>query len=262
METRFPFINTCTSKTCHFTHFSIHVLLLLKKKLLHLSLSSKPTQYFPHRRDNMDFKTKTVLFAISLTSLFFLTNAIPSNRNIHVVRHSLRSDLLEFCKKTTNPNLCAQTIQPHFLKSALDPFKALEIEVEATLNQTKKTVAVIAELLAKHDISKSLKDSLDTCKEQYSSILDSIRETRDAIAKRDVITAKFKFSAVLSYQASCKDAFEGLEKEFSFASDSDTVFQLGGNCLDIIADLEKAFPQKETPVQSTPSPFSNIIGTI
>ncbi|XP_057431016.1 pectinesterase inhibitor 1-like [Lotus japonicus] len=216
----------------------------------------------------MDYHAaKTCLLIISLISL---ADAVPSTRNnIHNVQHNLhdlrselRSDLSAFCQKTTNPTLCAKTIQPHFLHNNLDPFKALEIEVEATLNQTKKTIAIISELLAKHDISKSLKGSLDTCKEQYDSIMDSIKETIDAIARKDVIEAKFKFSAVISFQSSCKDAFEGLD-DFPIASDSDEVFQLGGNCLDIIADLEKAFPHHDAPVEeSTPSAFSNIIGTL
>lgn len=213
--------------------------------------------------DHLITRTKTIiLFTISLLFLG-TTNSIPSSRNIHVVKHSLRSQLTDFCQKTTNPTLCAKTIQPHFLTGVLDSFKALEVEVDATLDQTKKTVAIIGELLKRHDISKSLKGSLDTCREQYDNILDSIQETKDAIARHDVITAKFKFSAVLSYQASCKDAFEGIETEFSFSADSDAVFQLGGNCLDIIADMEKASgPPKVESVKSTPSPFGNVIGTI
>ncbi|XP_004486400.1 pectinesterase inhibitor-like [Cicer arietinum] len=210
----------------------------------------------------MDFTTKTIFF-ITLSSLLFVGNAIPSSRDIHVVRHNLQSNLLEFCKKTTNPTLCQQTIQPSYTNNVFDPYKALGVEIEATLNQTKKIIGIISELREKQETSKSLKDSLDICKDQYNSILGSIKETKDAIANRDVRTIKFKFSAVLSYQASCKDAFEGMEKEFAFAKDSDVEYQLGGNCLDIIADLEKSEPKNEDPLpQSPPSASSNVIGTI
>lgn len=207
----------------------------------------------------------SLILIISLSSLILLANA--ATRPLHIVRHDPmvdpKAELLKFCKITTNPNLCAQTLEPHYtgIKGALEPLRALEIAVEATNNQTKKTLAIIDELLAKKDASKDLKDSLSVCKDQYSSILDSIKETKDSIAKKDVLTAKYMFSAVLSYQATCKDQFEGLD--FPFANDSDAVFQLGGNCLDIIADIQKAIPQKLAPiVNSPPSAFSKIIGTI
>lgn len=212
----------------------------------------------------MDFmnKTKTLLLIVSISSLLLLSNAVPSTRPLHIVHHDIRSDLLKFCQNTTNSTLCALTIQPHILHGDLDPFKALEIQVEATLNETKKTASIIDEFLAKSNTAKALKDSLKICKGQYSNILDSIKETKDAIAKHDLIEAKFKFSAVISYQSTCKDEFE--ESECPFAADSDTIFQLGGNALDIIAEMEKtvAPKQQEPPVQSTPSQFSSVIGTI
>ena len=216
----------------------------------------------------MNFTCKIILFTITFASLLYVgignADSSSSSSKIHVIHRDLRSDLMEFCKKTTNPTLCADTIEPHFLKSAIDPLKALQVEVEATLDETKKTIGIIGELLAKQDISKSVKDSLKICKDQYNSIVDAIKQTNEAIAKHDVSTAKFQFSAVLSFQASCKDAFEGLQNEFSFAHDSDTVYQLGGNCLDIIADMEKSLPKNDAPVveQSPPSPFDNVIGII
>ncbi|KAG4946105.1 hypothetical protein AAZX31_15G122600 [Glycine max] len=202
-------------------------------------------------------KTSLILF-ISLSSLLFLATA---TRNIHIGRPDIHSDITEFCKKTTNPAVCAQTIQPHFLKNNLDPLKALDVEVDATLASAKKTLIDIQTLESKKGITKSIKDSFDTCKDQYGSMLDAIKETKAAIAKKDIITAKFKFSAVLSYQGACKDAFES--GKIPFSEDSDAVYNLGGNCLDIIADMEKAAgPQKMPPVQQTPSAFSNVIGTI
>ncbi|KAJ1420926.1 Pectinesterase inhibitor domain [Sesbania bispinosa] len=208
------------------------------------------------------FIINKILIITSLTSIFLLTNAVPSSRNIHIVHHDLRSDLQDLCQKTTNPILCAKTIQPFLGNSAVEPLKALDVEVDATFNQTKKTMDIIGDLLAKQDNPKSIKGSLDTCKQQYSSILDSIKETKDAIANHDVVTAKFKFSAVISFQQTCQDEFK--KSNFPFADDSDAVFQLGGNCLDIIADIEKRSPPP-TPtaaVQSAPSEFSDVIGTV
>jgi len=213
----------------------------------------------------MNFTSKTVLFTITLVSFLLIGNATAESHDIHVVHHNLKPDLLNFCKKTTNPTLCEQTVQPHFIKSILDPIKALDIEVDAALVQTQKALVVIGGLLKKPGISKSFKDSLDICKDQYGMILDSIKLTKDAITKRWFHEARSQFSAVISYHAACKDSFEGIEKEYSLlAHDSDALFQLGGNCLDTIADLENSQgPKNEVPMTpSPPSAFSNVIGTL
>ncbi|CAL5184115.1 unnamed protein product [Lathyrus oleraceus] len=226
----------------------------------------------------MGFTSKTTLFTLALTlaSFLFVGNAESNaehSEGIHVVEHDLRSDLVDLCHKTTNPKLCLDTIKPHFLKSAVTPIKALEVEVDATRDQTVKTMDAIGTSLAESSASNSLKDSLAICKDQYHSILDAIKETKEAIKVQDFSTAKLKFSSVLSYQASCKDAFEGMEKEFAFSNDNDAVFQLGGNCLDIISDMEKAEnpttpqptipePAATTEPLSVPTTFKNVIGTI
>ncbi|KAK7331252.1 hypothetical protein VNO77_25472 [Canavalia gladiata] len=202
----------------------------------------------------------TLLIIITISTLFVVTNAVPATRNIHIVRRERHLlDLSDFCKKTTNPDLCTKTIQPFFQNGGVDRIKALQVEVDATNSQTKKTVGEINTLLSKNDINKSTKSSLSTCKNQYNSMLDSIRDTKNALARNDVVTAKFKFSAVLSFQAACKDEFKG--EAFPFPQDSDTVYQLGGNCLDIIADMEKDAPPAPI-IQSPPSAFSSQIGTI
>ncbi|XP_020203395.1 uncharacterized protein LOC109788941 [Cajanus cajan] len=201
----------------------------------------------------------SLLLLLLLLTTLILSSAVPTTRDIHIVRRDLMASLNDLCKKTTNPNLCVQTIQPHFHGSA-DPFQALSAEVDATLDEAKKTLADIKTLLTKPDNGKSLKDSLKVCQDQYSSMLDSIADTKASIGKKDVITAKFKFSAVISFQSACKDSFGG--QKIPFLKDSDEVYQLGGNCLDIIADIEKALPAKPAPVQQAPSAFSNVVGTV
>ncbi|GAU50055.1 hypothetical protein TSUD_408510 [Trifolium subterraneum] len=213
----------------------------------------------------MDFTSKLILFTITFAWLLFVGTADSPTGNMHVVNRNFLKPggLLDLCKKTTNPTLCENSIQPHFFKPHLDPSEALTIEVEATLNQTEKTMVVINGLYKKVDLSKSLKDSLDICKEQYGSILDAIKQTKDAIATRNWVEARAKFGAVISSQQACSDSFEGIQQEFTFAGDSKTIFDLGGNCLDIIVDLQQSEPQNDPPMtQSPPSPYDNVIGPI
>ncbi|CAJ2658026.1 unnamed protein product [Trifolium pratense] len=206
----------------------------------------------------MDITSKLILFTITLVSLLFVGNADP----IHVVNRDFKPDLLNFCKKTSNPTLCENTIQSHFFKH-FDPSEALKVEVDATLAQTQKAMAIINDLYKKSDISKSLKDSLDICKEQYGLILDAIKQTSDAIAARNWVEARSQFGSIISSQQACSDSFEGIQNEFTFATDSKAIFDLGGNCLDMIVDLEKSEPQIDLPMtESPPSPFDNVIGPI
>ncbi|KAL2341512.1 hypothetical protein Fmac_009452 [Flemingia macrophylla] len=228
----------------------------------HLSLISKPLLI---REETMETKLlSSSVLAIMATVIVIAAAstgaAVPTTRDIHIVRRGLLSDPHELCKTTTNPNLCVQTLTSH-LKGPMDELQALSVEVDATLESAKKTLGDITSLFTKPETPKSMKNSLDICKDQYKSMLDAIAETKAAISKKDVVTAKFKFSAVISFQSACKDSFDAREK-IPFSQDSDTVYQLGGNSLDIIADYEKQHPAKPAPVQQTPSAFSNVIGTV
>ncbi|KAL9320640.1 hypothetical protein ACSQ67_012479 [Phaseolus vulgaris] len=207
----------------------------------------------------MDFTPKTYLTLLITISSLLLTKPVLSTRDIHVTHQELREDLNELCKKTTNPALCSKTIQPHVSETTLEPIKALNVEVDATLTGVKAALTKIKSLEALNNNEKSTKKSLSVCDEQYSSMLDAIAETKLAIARKDVVTAKFKFSAVLSYQAACQDNFQ--DGKIPFNEDSEAVFKLGGIALDIIASIEKNMPPLP-PVKSAPSAFSSVIGTI
>ena len=68
-------------------------------------------------------------------------------------------------------------------------------------------------------------------------MLDSIQTSLNYVSRRDVIEAKYKFSSVLSYHASCNDAF-GKGEVSPIANDAKLVYDLGGNCLDIMKEIE------------------------
>ncbi|KAK7412802.1 hypothetical protein VNO78_04438 [Psophocarpus tetragonolobus] len=202
-----------------------------------------------------------VSMSISMMMMMIsVTKSAPITRNSHIARRDLLANIAGFCKGTTNPVLCSQTIQPHLQGGTVDPVKALDVEVDATLGEAKKTLTNI-QTLENQQNTKSTKDSLDICRNQYKSMLDAIVETKAAIAKKDIVGAKFKFSAVISYQSACQDSFK--DGKIPFTKESNIVYQLGGNCLDIIAAIDNASPHKPLPpLQQTPSAFSNVIGTV
>ncbi|KAG2395517.1 uncharacterized protein HKW66_Vig0071070 [Vigna angularis] len=213
------------------------------------------------REETMDFIPKTSFILLVTLSFLLLTKPVLSSRDIHIVQREIQEDINQLCQKTTDPALCANTIKPHFAQNKLSAIKALDVEVEATLAEAKTALGKIQTLENKKDNTKSTKDSLDVCDDQYNSMLDAIEETKQAIAKNDVTTAKFKFSAVISYHSACRDTFKGGVTPFD--KDSNAVYKLGGIALDIIADIEKSLPPpRSTPTQSAPSAFSSVIGTV
>lgn len=187
----------------------------------------------------MDFN-KTFLLIVSLSCLLLHTHAAavaapvvaPSGRRVR----SPQAMVMNLCKSTTNRTLCIRTILPAMKGTSSDPYKALEAEMNATRNQVAVTRGLIDTLLAKPNNPKSLADSLSICKDQYGNMPDSIKDAIDVVSKRTVTESKYKFSAVLSYYNTCNDGFG---KEVSpIAKEAIVVYQLAGNCLDIIKAIE------------------------
>ncbi|XP_061373648.1 uncharacterized protein LOC133315981 [Gastrolobium bilobum] len=199
----------------------------------------------------MEHFTKTLLFIASLSCILVHTNAVPATGTPQAWVWAL-------CKSTTNPVICYQTILPQ-VSGEFNIYKALVAEILATQNQVKRTSSLIAALLAKQGISNSLSESLNTCQEQYSNMLDAIDDTIKEVARRNVVEARFKFSAVLSYQASCNDEF--IDGPSPIANEAQGVYVLGGNSLDlmkVIEDREGSKPPPSSP--AVPDPCKGVIG--
>ncbi|MED6119433.1 hypothetical protein PIB30_011798 [Stylosanthes scabra] len=212
------------------------------------------------------FMSRTPLFLVVFlaTAAAFATaaDAIPVSRNFHIVQHrlDLSEEIGKFCQNTTNSTLCSKILQPHFESEHFDQFKALDIILDATNDQAKLTLAAIQTLNANKDTPKTTKDSLKICKGQYKNILDSVKETKATLASKNVIDAKFKASAIISFYESCKDSFDGAP--VPFAEQAEPVFDLSGNCLDIITAIQSTLPAPPLVMNSPPSQYSNVIGPI
>ncbi|XP_061338389.1 uncharacterized protein LOC133285218 [Gastrolobium bilobum] len=207
----------------------------------------------------MDFRfNKSLLLILSLSYLLVSSNAIPLTRVLHippvgsptVAPHmdlidgimslaakavtKISPQISKFCTGTENPTLCAQTIAP-FLDGSFDPIKALETLVNATLNHTRKVCGTITKLINDPSTSKNALDALGICKSQYDDIMDTVKEAIELIEQQNVVDAYYKFSSVIGDQSSCEDAFnESPGVNMPFAKDSQTLYQLGGNCLAIM----------------------------
>ncbi|XP_061373646.1 uncharacterized protein LOC133315980 [Gastrolobium bilobum] len=195
----------------------------------------------------MEHFTKTLLFIASISCILVHTNAVPTTR-------TPQARVWALCKPTTNPVLCYKTILPRAF-GKFNIYKALEVEVIATQNQVKRTSSLIALLLAKQSLSKSLRESLTTCQEQYSNMIDDIDITIKEVARRNVVEARFKFSAVLSYQASCNDEF--IDGPSPIANEAQGVYDLGGNSLDLMKAIEDREARRESKKHSKPSSSSS-----
>ncbi|RDX76516.1 hypothetical protein CR513_43480, partial [Mucuna pruriens] len=201
-----------------------------------------------------------LLIIVSLSSFLLSTNAVPGifssvggsvsptlspvdddssifGKALKASEQVLKTEpeVIDFCKGTENPTLCADTITPYFQSSSFDPIKALETEIKATLNQSMKVADIIAESLADASTGKVELDALDICKSQYKSIIETIKEAEHLINQQNVVDAYYKFSSVISDHSTCEDAFlESPGISIPFPRDSLIVYQLGGNCMAIM----------------------------
>ncbi|KAK7412803.1 hypothetical protein VNO78_04439 [Psophocarpus tetragonolobus] len=166
------------------------------------------------------------------------------------------------CKGTTSPGVCYRTILPEVAGLAqFNIYKALEVEVVATQKEVQKTYDQILSLLGQAGNSKDTNDTLSDCKEQFEDMFDSIDDSIKLVAKRDAGEARFKFSAVLSYLASCTDDFTAPSP---IAAQENIISDLGGNCLDIMKAIEDRDTRRHFPLtplpSSPPSPCSHQVG--
>ncbi|XP_028781873.1 pectinesterase inhibitor-like [Neltuma alba] len=179
----------------------------------------------------MDFNGR--LFFLTTLSSLLCINATPLN----VIPSAVPLELGQLCKDTENPGLCIRTILPT-LHGRLDPYQALVTEIDAAAHYTRRALGIIDRLMAQPNNPKSLSDSLSTCKEQYGNILDSIQTTLGVVAKKAMYDARVSLSAAISYQQTCEDTFKESGVDLPFARQSKHIFQLTGNCLDIMRALE------------------------
>ena len=176
-------------------------------------------------------KIHLVLLIVSISMIFAPTT---------FATRTIQARVWTICKPTTNPLLCYKTILPQAMETPkFNMYKALETEIQAAQTQVVKTAANIATLIFQSsETNKSVSDALETCKEQYSNIVDAITESISLVSKRDVGEARFKFSAVISYYSACKEAFLESEIDSPIGPDAQAVYDLGGNCLDIMKAIE------------------------
>jgi len=146
-------------------------------------------------------------------------------------------EIVKLCVDGESPSLCTATISS-LLKGPFDPLKALEIEVDLTLQQAKNVAAIITVLLKDPSTDKKAIKALEICQTQYKSMLDAIHETVELLKQQNVVDSFYKFSSVISYKTTCEDAFvKSPGVEMPFSRDSSTLFDLGGNCLGIMNTL-------------------------
>ncbi|CAK8572708.1 unnamed protein product [Lathyrus sativus] len=146
-------------------------------------------------------------------------------------------EIAQLCIDGENIALCAETILKQ-MTGPFDPLKALEIAVDATLDQAMTVAGTIDELLRDPSTDKKAMDALGVCEEEYDDMLDAIEETVDLLQNQNIVDAYYKFNSVLSLKSTCDDAFaESPGVTMPFSQDSQILFQLGGNCLGIMNDL-------------------------
>ncbi|MED6222532.1 hypothetical protein PIB30_065319 [Stylosanthes scabra] len=220
----------------------------------------------------MDSKNTLLLLIVSLSCLILNTHAATGARpHVSLRKRTPQIALLNLCKNTTKPSLCAKTILPKMdFTVHFSHYKALEIAIVAAQNQTMKTSDRIATLIVNPSTPKNIVGDLKVCKEQYRNMLDAIKESLTVVAgSKNAVEASYKFSGFMASRATCEDG-----KVSPIESDVKLSYDLGSVVLDIMAAIKernlrrvaRRFGSLIAPV--TPStavkpadPCYNVIGT-
>ncbi|XP_027936286.1 uncharacterized protein LOC114191315 [Vigna unguiculata] len=178
---------------------------------------------------------KTLILIGALSCL--LLSTVASAR--HLLAAPVPPELTQFCSGTDNPALCVDTIAP-VLAGNFDPVRAVEGEINATLQKASEIAASISKQLEDPATAKEALDALNICKTQYDDMLDSIKEALNMVVQMNVMEAYRKMSAVISYKSSCDDAYtESPGVEMPFRQEATTLFQLSGNCVTVLNTIVK-----------------------
>jgi pectinesterase inhibitor-like protein len=131
--------------------------------------------------------------------------------------------------KTTR---CIETLSKLF-QGPFDVVKALEIEVNATLGTAKAIFDNINTLLNDSSTDKGAIDALNICREEYDSMLDSIKSALESVLQKHFADAYSQMSAVISYKSACQlgwDESPGVQKPY----DETTLIESTVICVDIL----------------------------
>ncbi|KAG4981733.1 hypothetical protein AAZX31_10G012300 [Glycine max] len=204
------------------------------------------------------FNKTTILFIGTLSCLLLSITAVPSTRVFELApsqaptvqpkasgirllanlvaknAKQFSPEILKFCSGTEHAALCAETIAP-YLAGEFDPLKALEMEINASMEKAKEIGGNIKKMLDNPATEKKAIDALGICQSQYDDMVDSMKEGVDLVRQQNVVDARYKLSSVLSYKSACDDAFtESPGVHIPFPEDITKLFQLTSNCLAVM----------------------------
>ncbi|KAJ7977674.1 pectinesterase inhibitor-like [Quillaja saponaria] len=142
--------------------------------------------------------------------------------------------LLKICGVTEDPALCANSILPH-LKGLVEPANVLKTEIEACVEEAKKAMAIIEKMGSEQSLSAPMSSAIDSCKETYTDLFDSLKSAKEAIFAHDIGTLTVMLSAVISDITTCDDGFVEMElpSPLEKLEVRTKVEKLAGNCLDM-----------------------------
>lgn len=142
--------------------------------------------------------------------------------------------LSSICKKTDYAAICVSTIAPLLRGRRADPMSVLKAEITAATVRFKAARQLVGKLAANPTSTKTMKDCLSVCLENYDSALDSLQASLRAIDGRDRGTLSSELSAVMTYVETCNDAFREsptVKSPVSLAASH--LAKIGSNCLAI-----------------------------
>lgn len=149
------------------------------------------------------------------------------------VASTVKTELVEICDVTSNPQLCKSSISSHMEGSTIDPKSALKTEIEESIKEVQKAIATLNSLTKDSAASHAEVECYDTCLENFDMAVEDLKAGLESIDAGDTGRMESVLTAVLTDLMTCDDTFAEMGVDSPLDNLSTKMNKFASNCLAI-----------------------------
>ncbi|KAA0044419.1 pectinesterase inhibitor 1 [Cucumis melo var. makuwa] len=158
---------------------------------------------------------------------------LHSDGLISTAASTVKTNLVEICDVTSNPQLCKTSISSHIEGTKVDPASALKTEIEESIKEVTKAIATLNSLRKDSSASETEIACYDTCLENFDMAIEDLKAGVESIDARDAGRMESVLTAVLTDLTTCDDTFAEMGVDSPLDNLSTKMSKYASNCLAI-----------------------------
>ncbi|TYJ20178.1 hypothetical protein E1A91_A09G244500v1 [Gossypium mustelinum] len=150
----------------------------------------------------------------SFEAQFFNFSQLQKDQTFTILSTDVDPKLQKLCGETDYPIECLTSTIPFLDENvAINPMSILKVEIDAIDSKTKEALDKAFELSVNPPPSRLLLSCLETCIDNYNSILESKQKILNAISLGDADQVSMELSFNMENVFACEDTFKEAEIE-------------------------------------------------